>query len=119
MKVGYKKLLSEKSYLKVKLRAMQLDGTFIDEIYYNKKDLLFVTRSGTDPRLVWYQTIRIMDLIKLDDISKTKNLDAVIRDSGLKVHCTCPAWLYQGFKYKAWKLGYGLEKETRIPRVRK
>lgn len=89
MKVTYKVLISEKSYLKVKLRAMRLSGTFIDEIYYNKKDLLFRTRSGTDPRLTWFQTIRITDLEKLEEISKTKDLDRVIRESGIKVHCTC------------------------------
>lgn len=89
MKYGYKVLISEKSYLKVKLRAMRLSGTFIDEIYYNKKDLLFRTRSGTDPRLTWFQTIRITDLEKLEEISKTKDLDRVIRESGIKVHCTC------------------------------
>lgn len=89
MKHTYKVLISEKSYLKVKLRAMRLSGTFIDEIYYNKKDLLFRTRSGTDPRLTWFQTIRITDLEKLEEISKTKDLDRVIRESGIKVHCTC------------------------------
>lgn len=30
----------------------------------------------------------------------------------------CPAFLYWGFKYKAWKRGYGLEKETRFPKIR-
>lgn len=89
MKHTYKVLISEKSYLRVKLRAMRLSGTFIDEIYYNKKDLLFRTRSGTDPRLTWFQTIRITDLEKLEEISKTKDLDRVIRESGIKVHCTC------------------------------
>lgn len=87
MKHTYKVLISEKSYLKVKLRAMRLSGTFIDEIFYNKKDLLFRTRSGTDPRLTWFQTIRITDLEKLDEISRTKDLDRVIRESGIKVHC--------------------------------
>lgn len=33
-------------------------------------------------------------------------------------NCTCPAFLYWGFKYMAWKNGYGLERETRVPRVR-
>ena len=66
---------------------MRLSGTFIDEIYYSKKDLLFRTRSGTDPKLIWYQTVRITDLARLEALSKVKDLDAVIRESGIKVHC--------------------------------
>ena len=86
---NYKRLISEKKFLKVQLRAMRLGGTFIDRIYYNSptKDILFRTRSGTDPRLMWYQTIRINDLATIDYISKQKDLDKIIRESGLKVHC--------------------------------
>nr|DAH52357.1 MAG TPA: hypothetical protein [Caudoviricetes sp.] len=117
-KYNYRELMSEKSYLMVKIRAMRLSGTFIDRIYYNEKDLLFRTRSGTDPTKVWYQTIRIEDLRTLDDLIATKDLDRVIRESGIKVHCNCPAFLYWGFKYLSWKKGYGLQKELRVPRVR-
>jgi hypothetical protein len=116
--VSYRVLLSEKSYLKVKLRAMQLQGVFIEEIYYSKKDILFKTRSGTDPSKIWYQTFRMEDLRNLANLKDVKNLDEVIRNSGLKVHCTCPAWQFWGFKYMAWKGGYGLAKETRVPKVR-
>lgn len=114
MKTTYKVLISEKSYLKVKLRAMRLSGTFIDEIFYNKKDLLFRTRSGTDPRLTWFQTIRITDLEKLDEISRTKDLDRVIRESGIKVHCTC---IKRGNKVKIRKGYKSIEKITEVDEV--
>lgn len=97
---------------------MQLSGTFIEQVYYSKKDVMFKTRSGTDPRVFWYQTIRIEDLRDLEDIVTTKNLDEIIRKSSIKIHCTCYAFHYWGFKYKAWVGGYGLEKELHAPRIR-
>lgn len=89
-RTDYRVLLSEKSFLKVKLRAMRLTGSFIDEIFYNKRDILFRTRSGTDPRLTWYQTFRLMDLINVDFESfDFRQLDNLIRNTQLKIHCSC------------------------------
>lgn len=89
---NYRVLISEKQFLQVKRRAMKLSGTDVVEILYDKCDLIFKSRSGTYPNLYWYQTIRILDLntlSKLGELTKQKDLNKVIRDSGVKVYCNC------------------------------
>lgn len=116
---GYRKLLSEKLFLKVKRRAQQLSGTDLISISYKDNRLMFKTLSGTDHKTIWTQIVEIQDLtpemIREFDFRK---LSEYIRESKLKVWCSCPAFLYWGFQYISWRKGYGLVKETRPPRVR-
>ena len=100
MKYGYKKLLSEKELLKVKVRARALmrRGSDLLAIYYKDRMLYFKTRSGTDENIVWTQQVEITDAT-LDNImnSRTfKDVEDTIKNSGLRVHCLCPAWKMWG-----------------------
>ena len=109
---NYKKLLSEKDFLKVQQRARALmrDGTDLVAISYKDKLLTFKTRSGTDRRKIWVQQIEI-DEVTLPKVLACKSfseLEAMVKNSSLKVYCNCPAFLYWGYKYMAWKRGYGL-----------
>lgn len=120
---GYRKLISEKNFLKVRLRARQLmgNGTDLIAILYKDRKLIFKTASGTyGKKVIWTQTVEISDAT-LENIlaaKSFKDVETLLRDSDLKVHCNCPAFLFWGYKYMAWKRGYGLEKEIRRPRVR-
>lgn len=119
----YVNLISEKTFLKVRVRARQLlrDGTDLVAIEYKERRLRFKTASGTyGKRVYWYQTIEITDAL-LENILAAKSfrdVETLIKDSDLKVHCTCPAFVYWGFKYIAWRRGYGLQRELRRPKVR-
>jgi len=114
----YKKLLSERAFLKVQQRARALNGTDISQIFYKNKEVLFKTISGTDHKTIWTQRIVIFDINDVDISGRAINVSKEIRDSNLKVNCNCPAFLYWGYKYIAWRTGYGIEKETRRPKVR-
>ena len=121
-KFTYKQLMSHKDFLKVQARARTLmkDGTDLVAIDYKDRTLYFKTRSATDRRIIWTQKIQITDA-SLENIlsQKTfKNIEDLIKNSGLKLYCSCPAWLYWGFKFVGWRKGYGLEREYRVPRVR-
>lgn len=122
MKYGYKKLLSEKQFLKVqaRARALQRDGTDLYAIVYNKNELIFKTRSATNRKIIWTQHI-VIDELSLDKIANAKSfvdIEKLIKDSALKIYCDCPAFQFWGYKFMAWKRGYGLVKELRAPKIR-
>lgn len=123
MKYNYKKLISEKNLHKVRLRARQLmgNGTDLVSILYSDKRLVFKTASGTyGKKLMHTQIIEINDAmleyIRMCD--NFKDVETLLRDSSLKIYCSCKAFQYWGVKYWAWKKGYGIEKELRYPSVR-
>lgn len=87
--VNYRRLLSEKEFLKVKIRAMRLTGADIVDILYSDREVIFKTKSGTTPGKIWIQRIQITALLDFNITPTTKNLDKVIRESGLKVYCNC------------------------------
>lgn len=117
----YRLLLSEKNFLKVKQRARALpNGTNLVGIYYNDNELIFKTRSASRPNIVWTQRIQLTDA-SIENILNAKsyqNIRDLLLNSGMKIACQCEAWLYWGYKYMAWKRGYGIEKETRRPVIR-
>jgi hypothetical protein len=117
---GYKDLLTEKEFLKVQMRARALpSGSHIKQVLYKEREVLFRTESGTTPGLIWTQRVMIKDLSVLDRSNLTPtDIRNLIKDSALEIHCNCPAWLYWGYQYKAWTRGYGLEVETRFPKIR-
>lgn len=117
----YRVLLSERHFLKVAQRARALpNGTNLIGIYYTDNKLIFKTRSGTNPKLIWTQTVEITDAAAENILAATSfnNVQDLILNSGLRIHCDCPAFLYWGYKYMAWKRGYGLAQENRRPIVR-
>lgn len=90
MKKDYKALLSEKQFLKVQQRAMQLSGVHITAILYKDNEIVFETVSGTDHKTKWTQRIQVADLegIDLEKLNYNK-LTKLIKQSRLKVHCNC------------------------------
>jgi len=59
---GYRKLLSERQYLKVAERARKLHNIKLVSVDYNKAEISFKTESGTTPGLFWTQRLQIVDL---------------------------------------------------------
>ena len=48
--------------------------------------------------------------------NKLKSLKSAM-NGDVKLHCTCPAFLYRGFKYISYKKGVGINKEDRAPDI--
>lgn len=88
----YKKLISEKQFLRVQERAYKLGGVNLVAIYYKDNELVFKTLSGTDHRTLWTQRVIISDL----EVNKVAQLSyeelcKLIMKSNLKVYCNCIA----------------------------
>lgn len=92
--------------------------------YYNgcmkSGQVRFFTPSGTTKGKIWNQSIRFLDIRKVLKKSKGLNRDQVraMVMSDIAIYCNCPAFLYWGGKYNAWKGGFGIRKEIRSPNIR-
>lgn len=73
-------------------------------IYYT------VTSSKGDKQ--YKVTIQLLDY----SANRLKSLKKALQGD-LRVSCTCPAFLYMGYKYITWKRGVGIDKETRSPDI--
>lgn len=91
----YKDLLQDSDFLKCRLRARQLmrTGTDLLAIKYAERKLIFHTASGTyGRRVIWTQEVEITDAF-LENIQNKefKDVEDLIRNSGIKVYCNCLA----------------------------
>lgn len=122
MGFNHRKLLSEKRFLRVQERARKLQGSGTDliGIYYKDSELVFKTRSGTDRRIIWTQHLVLANVTPEAVLMAKdfKTVEEMIKNTDLKISCDCQAFHYWGYKYMAWRRGYGLIKETRRPKVR-
>ena len=91
---------AEKQHLKAKLYKVE-----------DNKILYTVTSSEGDKQ--YKVTIQLLDLTsnKLQSLKPAMN-------GNLKISCTCPGFLYQGYKFISWKANVGIDKETRSPDIR-
>ena len=74
----------------------------------DNKILYTVTSSEGDKQ--YKVIIQLLDLTgnKLTSLKSALN-------GNLKISCTCPGFLYQGYKFISWKANVGIDKETRSP----
>lgn len=77
----------------------------------DNKIIYTVTSSQGDKQ--YLVTIQLLGLTG----NKLKSLKAAM-NGDIKIRCTCPAFLYQGYKFITWKANVGIEPETRSPDVR-
>lgn len=85
--------------------------------------MLFKVKSGTTPGL-WYDfKVRFKDVKRAIEVIREK--DPKIRDLGItralmngdiECSCSCVAWTYWGWAYRATQRGYGIDYEDRAPR---
>ncbi len=84
--------------------------------------LTFVTPSGTTPGKFWTSQIFLSNLDKLvkkyKDVRTPREITNLAIAGDLQCNCNCPAFLFWGFKYKAWVKGYGFQSEQRFPKIR-
>ena len=93
---GYKDLLNEREFLKVQQRARELDrGTNLASIKYDAQMLMYKTRSAeyADNGIIYTQRIFVEEA-SFENIIKAKNfkeIEKIMLNGGLKVHCNCLA----------------------------
>ena len=93
---GYRKLLSEKQFLQVQRRSRQLDkGTNLVSMYVKEQTIMYKTQSAEyeDNGYIYTQRIYI-EKATFENIVKARNykeIEKLMLDGGLKVHCNCLA----------------------------
>lgn len=93
---GYKKLLSERQFLKVQQRARELHkGTNLTSIFVKEQMVMYKTRSSeyADNGVTYTQRLYIEDA-SFENVINAKNfkeLEKIMLNGGLKVHCNCLA----------------------------
>lgn len=87
----------------------------------NKKGwITFRTKSQTNPRKYYTQYIKLLDMKDLDyvkDLTK-KEIIRLMLSGDIAVYCNCPDFLYKGYKYMGYNMGYGFFREMRFPKKR-
>lgn len=79
----------------------------------------FRTTSQTHDGNFWYQTLEVPDLqsLVMNENIDTDFIRQLIEQRDIKIYCDCPAFLYWSLKYMAYSRDYGIEPETRAPKV--
>lgn len=117
---NYKKLMSEKSFLQVQRRAKRVQGIDLVSIDFAGRELRFLVNS------VSRRGLRHTVIVQFNDISDdvvdkigTLDLARLLRLLGLRVYCSCEAWLYWGYQYKSERQHYAaFRMGVRFPKVR-
>lgn len=81
-------------------------------LYKVEDNKVIYTVDSSEHDKQYYVTIQLLGLTG----NKLKSLKAAM-NGDVRVHCTCPAFLYMGYKYITWKAQVGINKEDRSPDI--
>ena len=104
--------LVNRSDLKSRLRSRNIRSHFEK---CTDNEVYFSVDSGTTPGK---KHIVILSAPSITEDTTTKELKKIIRKEDIKVACSCPAFLYWGYKYITYKSQAGIDPEGRVPVVR-
>nr|DAS88477.1 MAG TPA: hypothetical protein [Bacteriophage sp.] len=112
-----KELLSGAEF-KRKQRAKKLTTTY--KGVNNDGCLEFITNSQYTPNRKYQQKIKLNDIKDINALKdfKKSEITRLLLNGDLSVYCSCEDFLYKGYKYMAWNMGYGLDKENRFPKIK-
>ena len=94
---------------RIKSKKEQLKAKF----YKVDGDTLLYTVNSSKKNKQYLVKIQLLDLSN----NKLSSLKSAL-DGNLKISCTCPAFLYQGYKYISYKKQVGIDKEIRVPNIK-
>lgn len=80
----------------------------------------FETNSQFTKGRKYYQYVKLLDINDIKDFGDLREIDItrLVLSGNVAVFCSCPDFLYKGFKYMGYHMGYGLRRETRFPKIR-
>ena len=125
---NFKEILNEARLGQLEQKTRQQTPKLADRADFVKSDYIgiskfgifnFRTSSQAHPGYYWYQTIEIPNLqAKLMDEKITPDLmKYLIEQEDIKLFCDDPSFLYWSLKYMAHTRDYGIEPETRAPKL--
>lgn len=116
----YKKLMSETEFLKVKRRSMMVQGIDLTSIDFADNELRFLVNSVTTKGKRYTVVVRFNEIPEELVLGEgTHSLARILRQTGIKISCSCPANLFWGFQYKAERYNYAaFHIGVRYPHVR-
>lgn len=82
------------------------------KLYKVEDNKILYTVTSSTGRNQYIVTIQLMSLTH----NKLRSLRSAL-SSNLRIHCSCPAFLFQGYKYIAYKKNVGIEPENRSPDI--
>lgn len=81
-------------------------------LYKVEGNTVIYTVDSSEHDKQYYVTIQLVDLTG----NKLRSLKAAM-NGNIRIHCTCPAFLFYGLKYISYKKGVGINKEDRSPDI--
>ena len=81
-------------------------------LYKVEDNKIIYTVDSSEHDKQYYVTIQLLGLTG----NKLKSLKAAM-NGDVRVHCTCSAFLFQGYKYISYKRGCGINREDRAPNI--
>ena len=81
-------------------------------LYKVEDNKIIYTVDSSEHNKQYYVTIQLLGLTG----NKLKSLKAAM-NGDVRVHCTCSAFLFMGYKYITWKANAGINKEDRSPDI--
>lgn len=81
-------------------------------LYKVENRTIFYTVTSGSGNKQYIIKIQLVDI----DLSNLNSLEDALQGN-IKIYCSCDAFLYQGYKYIAFKAKSGIEPETRAPKI--
>lgn len=82
------------------------------KFYKVEGNTILYTVSSSNRNKQYLVKIQLLDLSS----NKLNSLESALAGN-VKISCTCPGFLYQGYKYISYKKQVGIDKETRAPNI--
>lgn len=101
-------------------RSKKITGVRYIRVLDKKGWIKFETDSQTIRGKKYQQYIKLLDAKDLDALRDMTEKEAVraLMHGDIAVHCSCLDFRYKGFLYMGYQMGYGIQKETRFPKIR-
>jgi len=82
--------------------------------------ITFNTTSQYTRGKYYFQYVKLLDIKDIKSVKGFAKRDIVrlLLSGNVACYCSCPDFLYAGWKYMGYTKGYGIFKETRFPRIR-
>lgn len=115
----------DEDFLQQRIRAAALSGVRLSDINAKTGEMTFMVRSsefdvpGAAGNNTFYaNTVRFKewdDVVDEDDLKPIERARLLMFDGNLELNCTCPSFLYHGYRYLLTKNDASIFKEPRPP----